>query len=190
MNFAAQRLISQRKLEPKMAPMEIMSTSLKLRTIDFSYTKGRSYQRARRRAVMANSIAVISFYHSMGARQTLCRLLLYGGQTSFAHDRISLHVKKLSRFHYSMSNAAFVPHSDLLQHPPRPVIALKVAGENTLELKILKSILDQRARRFCRITFAPERHTNPVTQLRPRMLHFGMQSDASTQPACAPQADG
>jgi hypothetical protein len=35
-NFAAQRLISQRQLAPKTAPIEIMSTSLKLRTIDFS----------------------------------------------------------------------------------------------------------------------------------------------------------
>src|SRR5579859_1964032 len=46
MNLAAQRLITQRKLAPKAAPIEIMSTSLKLRTIDFSYIKVRSYQRA------------------------------------------------------------------------------------------------------------------------------------------------
>jgi hypothetical protein len=35
-NLAAHRLISQRQLAPKTAPIEIMSTSLKLRTIDFS----------------------------------------------------------------------------------------------------------------------------------------------------------
>src|SRR5436309_13028443 len=45
-NFAPQRLISQRKLAPNTAPIEIMSTSFKLRKVEFSLPGGRSYQRA------------------------------------------------------------------------------------------------------------------------------------------------
>jgi hypothetical protein len=78
-NLAAQRLISQRTLAPKTAPIEMMSTSLKLRTIDFSYTNGQELS-ARLQAGGYGELhrRILFFITAWPRGKTLCRLLLAG----------------------------------------------------------------------------------------------------------------